>query len=457
MIKLINNLISLIFFLILLFALYKILSNSNIDKTHFYIFLFISFVIILILKITYLKFKIININFIVLLILITIFSYVYEFFLMINNQKTIDAQIKNIDEQTTKIEIFQKKKKQNPKKNVSVVTKPFNFIDYNNIGENIFPLSGKSLSLTINCNENGYWSTYESDRYGFNNPNIVWDKSIDIGLIGDSFLHGACVNSDEDIGYFLRKKLINKNIVNLGYRGNNPLISYASFKEYLYNKHEKMHLVWFFFEGNDLKHLNKEINHKLLSKYLGDDNFSQNLINNQKKIDNLIDYNIKFEQEKFWSNFNDEINNKINSINSLQNLIKLRLLRKYIESYVNLYFQSMKDKKQLKNFEIILKRIKQDLKLSNSVLIFCYLPSYERFRYNVNYNYNDVKTIVENQGVTFIDFVKIFNETNEPLKFFPNQRKGHYNSVGYKYLVNNLINNSFFQYKNFFQCINQAN
>ena len=39
----------------------------------------------------------------------------------------------------------------------------------------LFPFSGISSSKTLHCNVNGYYSIYESDRYGFNNPNK--DKS----------------------------------------------------------------------------------------------------------------------------------------------------------------------------------------------------------------------------------------------------------------------------------------
>ena len=42
----------------------------------------------------------------------------------------------------------------------------------------IFPLSGASNSMTVHCNENGYFSTYLSDRYGFNNPDKEWDKKL---------------------------------------------------------------------------------------------------------------------------------------------------------------------------------------------------------------------------------------------------------------------------------------
>ena len=46
-------------------------------------------------------------------------------------------------------------------------------LDKNNT---ILPLSGLSNSETIHCNENGFYSIYQSDRYGFNNPDNEWDK-----------------------------------------------------------------------------------------------------------------------------------------------------------------------------------------------------------------------------------------------------------------------------------------
>ena len=45
----------------------------------------------------------------------------------------------------------------------------------NQINEiNFFPLSGISNSKTVHCNENGYFTTYESDRFGFNNNDKKW-------------------------------------------------------------------------------------------------------------------------------------------------------------------------------------------------------------------------------------------------------------------------------------------
>ena len=47
---------------------------------------------------------------------------------------------------------------------------------YLNKNLDFYPLSSISNSKTIYCNENGYWVIYRSDRFGFNNPDDVWDK-----------------------------------------------------------------------------------------------------------------------------------------------------------------------------------------------------------------------------------------------------------------------------------------
>ena len=87
-------------------------------------------------------------------------------------------------------------------KNVSVAFYPNYFLKENSKFQ---PLSGVSNSLTIVCNENGYMSTYLSDRFGFNNPNEEWDSDeIEYIIIGDSFAHGACVNRPNDISSILR-------------------------------------------------------------------------------------------------------------------------------------------------------------------------------------------------------------------------------------------------------------
>ena len=63
----------------------------------------------------------------------------------------------------------------------------------------LWPLSGISRKQTVFCNETGVYSTYMSDRYGFNNPDAVFDHPLDIAILGNSFAHGACVAQDQSI------------------------------------------------------------------------------------------------------------------------------------------------------------------------------------------------------------------------------------------------------------------
>ena len=159
----------------------------------------------------------------------------------------------------------------------------------------LLPLSGISNSRTIHCNENGYYSIYESDRYGFNNPNEEWNsKKIEYLLVGDSYAHGACVNRPNDISSVLRK-LSGNSVLNLGFSGNGPLLQYASLREYLKPNVKKV--LWLYYEGNDLTELLNEKKNNLLKNYLNDKNFTQNLTLKQDKIDKFISNRLKAEKE----------------------------------------------------------------------------------------------------------------------------------------------------------------
>jgi len=109
---------------------------------------------------------------------------------------------------------------------------------------NLYTFSGVSNSQTILCNENGYYSIYQSDRYGFNNPEEEWNsKNIEYFLIGDSFVHGMCVNRPDDIASVLRKISL-KNVLNLGVAGLGPIQEYAVLREYIKPNINK--ILWFY-------------------------------------------------------------------------------------------------------------------------------------------------------------------------------------------------------------------
>ena len=137
-------------------------------------------------------------------------------------------------------------------------------------------MAGISHKKTVMCEENGPWIIYDSDRYGFNNYDKIWNNdNLFSYVIGDSFAYGACVNQNETISAKLGK--YGYNSINLAYSGNGPLYMLGSLKEYKLKKVN--YVLWFYYEGNDLIDLQAELGCKNfnLQKYL-DDEFSQNLI-----------------------------------------------------------------------------------------------------------------------------------------------------------------------------------
>ena len=241
----------------------------------------------------------------------------------------------------------------------------------------LYSLSGISNSKTVYCNENGYTAIYDSDRFGFNNPDTEWDnREFEYLLLGDSFTQGACVNRPNDISSVLRT-LSDKKVLNLGLRGNGPLKEFATLKEYLPKNTKK--ILWMYFE-NDLEGLKQEIKENFLINYIEDKNFKQNLIKRQSEIDEQLKMILKNEKSK-----------KV----KFTNFVKLYQLRSYITKLLHKKdkneFSDSERIKILSKFKLILS-LANELAKNNSELYFVYLPSYERY---VSLNYDHTIIIMQ--------------------------------------------------------------
>ena len=230
-----------------------------------------------------------------------IILYLLEGFFLFNNKikeypsSEIKAKYKNNTgkdfDTRSRIEIYSDLKKAN--KNIKIKVAPTNHLHKKN---SILPLSGFSNSKTIYDNENGYYSIYQSDRYGFNNPDEEWDKKeIEYLLVGDSFTHGSSVNRPFDIASQLRK-LSNKSVLNLGYDNNGPLIMYATLREYL--KPNTKNVIWIFDASTNFDDLNKEYKNKILKNYLNSFSFTQNLKIKQNEINYIVNEEINMRLKK---------------------------------------------------------------------------------------------------------------------------------------------------------------
>ena len=105
-------------------------------------------------------------NLILFFISIMFSIYLCEIFLFFSKNKSF-SQVKN----EYKFNLLNEYKEELNKVSSSVVTLP----PQDNIDSKIdfFPLSGVSRRNTLFCNENGYWTRYFSDNYGFYNPKTI--------------------------------------------------------------------------------------------------------------------------------------------------------------------------------------------------------------------------------------------------------------------------------------------
>ena len=289
----------------------------------------------------------------------------------------------------------------------------------------IFPLAMSSYSKTINCNENGYYSIYESDRYGFNNPDKEWDQQeVEFLLVGDSFTQGACVNRPNDIASVLRI-LSNKSVLNLGFNDHGPLLEYATLREYLKPNVKK--ILWLYYEGNDLLGLKDKLSNKILSKYVSDLTFKQDLKKKQDIINIMTDELIKEQSNKII-----EITQKRSKHNFFK-ILKLYSLRTLLAS--------QQEPELIPEFKIIIE-LANDLAIkNNSKLYFIYLPDYSRYKNKFKFdNYLKIKAIMNDLDIFFIDIDKeVFKKEENPLKLFPFEQNGHYNEEGYRKVAQKIF------------------
>jgi len=295
-------------------------------------------------------------------------------------------------------------------------------------------LGGIGNRETILCNESGYWTTFKSDRYGFNNPDELWDKKLDVVIVGDSFGLGLCVNQDQNFAGVLRKN--GKKSITLGGTGMGTLFEYAILREYTKNI-ETDNLIFMFYL-NDLHNLNSELSNPILLNYLNDNNFSQNLALNQNNI------NIKLEEKLI-----NYINKK--KFLTLERIAKFYYIREAVRDIIykkdkNVIFSRFEiDEQKLNKVIEILKKVEDDFKGN---LYIGYLPSAAEYMFKENEKklLKEISDRIVNKlkanSFDVIDFRLSLDskELDEILPFGSIVKtQNHYNAKGYKLISNQML------------------
>ncbi len=428
--------------LFLLYVFYKAEYIHDGSKMHYYKIYYI-------IGVSFLFFSIVNFFLnkelkikISIIVLSTIFSlYLIEVFFLVsglgdkNNRADNSAiQIKlkknpNFDTRSL-VEVYEDMRIKN--KNVVLAIYPGSFVK--DSGQ-LFPLAGISNKKTILCNESGYYASYQSDRYGFNNPDSEWDKKqVAFFLVGDSFVHGSCVNEKDTISGNLRKRIKLGSVLNLGYGDNGPLSEYATLREYLPLTNAKK-VVWVYYEGNDLRNLNSEINNFILGNYLNNKEFTQNLPLRQNDVD--VKLKAFLEKEKSREQ-------QFHKTNPLLRFIKLSFFRRYTTERIFSVPPTDIDE-ILDIFTKIISLSKNFTQKQGAKFYFVYLPDSERY-FEANKNTNDYKNyekiidIVKKLDVPIIDINKELHLTvKDSLAFYPLRMGGHYNELGYRLVAETIL------------------
>ena len=312
-----------------------------------------------------------------------------------------------------------------------------NFLNNKIEKKEIVPFKGPINKQTLGSGEDGHRRTTYNDKYGFQNPNYVYQKEIDIMIIGDSFAEGVPFSEKDDIAGRIRKNG-NLNAINYGISGAGPLLSLAVLSEYgSFFSPKKVYYL--FFEGNDMDDLITEKN-SFLVNYLSD--YTQNLYKNHDKVKIFLeDYEriiyeilpykdksnriVKKTQNKFYENLKDFL-----ELSSLKDILFSRS------------FHSFKEKEDPELMVSVLKKMKKITEGWDGEINFVYIPSWHRYNQKfsfANYSYKKkIRNLSSLSKIKFIDLVEVFASQNiEPLNLY--NFGLHFNDKGYEIISNTIV------------------
>lgn len=302
----------------------------------------------------------------------------------------------------------------------------------------LYTFSGISKQITVLCYEGDRHGSYLSDKHGFNNPPGSFGKNVEAVLIGDSFTHGVCVSCDETIAGQLKPSI--PTALNLGIRGTGPLEQLAIFSEYV-KPLKPQTVLWIYTEVNDLASLiDIPKRYPFLLNYFND-NFSQNLMERQEEIDEILLQYVKEERIKQENTENPLMNRFTN--NPITKVARLRLLRRSLGFDILDAHPPMPLPTPL--FAKILNHVHERVLAWNGKMYFVYLPGWHQYKDFKSIDKEEftrrgkVLEIVSDLKIPMIDIHLAFKKHPDPLSLFPFRANLHYNTKGYQLVAETIL------------------
>ncbi|GKS58917.1 hypothetical protein YTPLAS18_24440 [Nitrospira sp.] len=320
-------------------------------------------------------------------------------------------------------------------------------------GHEVLPIGGIANKPTVYCNENGTYPIYQSDEHGFANPPGLWGQvPLQIAVVGDSFVHGACVETGQSYVDILRDRF--PGTLNLGNDGIGPLFQYAAITEYLPSRKPRL-ILWSYFEGNDLYDLLKE-RHTLMRRYLEDD-FTQELEAKQEGIDLALMAHVESAERARSSAgklvaFGDQLVHPFKHIDKWKRTLKLSYVAEVIESSLmprpnavalasEKPFQPSVNDADLALFRRILEKALRRVEGWGGKMIFVYLPRHARYVPGVGGQPDRARVMetVRSLNIPIVDLHPVFLAQPDPLDLFPFRLPTHYNPTGNRVVAEAIL------------------
>ena len=362
-------------------------------------------------------------------------------------QKAESAQKLGIDFDTrTPLEIVADMRKEG----ISAYPRPDRFLrsEYG-AGDELLPLGGVSNRPTVVCNEGFGHLIYESDERGFHNPKGLWTVGqIEIAALGDSYVQGFCVPPDKNFVSLIRKQY--PNTLNTGIAAFGPLEMLAVVKEYLHFVKPRV-VLWFYYEGNDLKDLDRARSSTLLMGYLRDGN--QGLWNRQGEIDRVLAKYIAKEIEKgklsrMLEELSEEFADTTELLLKLRGILKLARTRQALgltfgQAEVNpedAYRGPSDYTPELKHlFQQVLLETKNSVTRWGGSLYFVYLPTFRNDWTKVRKDRKETMELVRALEIPIIDIHQVFQSHSDPVGLFTLRMHNHYNIEGHRLVAEKVL------------------
>ncbi|MEL7198243.1 MAG: hypothetical protein AAGL10_08005 [Pseudomonadota bacterium] len=280
-------------------------------------------------------------------------------------------------------------------------------LDITSLDKAVFAaVPGKEVLLCVNEGEPIY---YTADRFGFNNPDAIYDDTIDLAIVGDSFVEGHCQPAGDTI--LGRMRTFQPRSVSFGIRSGGPLLELAILGRYG-PQFQPEYTVMAFFEGNDWQNLEREMQMEWLTPALEDnpDFGPPDLSDTQKaEIETLFG--------EWWS---QEVSptNVLTKSSFLRNVIALN----EVWSVLGLDYPRVSKKQPV--YSDILARTKSITEAWDGKFALLYIPQDVRFRGLLPKSFvydqlrGDVLAAAQENGIEVIDLTDVFASTDDPTMLY---------------------------------------